>query len=125
VRGGFHCNITSNIYDVLILFHQEYVTQEEHNNFKQFVKNGGTLILVDSNAFFAEVGYDSLTKVVTLVSGHAWQYNGKTAWKGVYDRWKEDTSNWTGGIISVLYARSLSCIIHSTTNIWKNKISLM
>jgi len=96
VDRGLIFHNTSNIYDVLILFHHEYVTQEEHNNFKQFVKNGGTLILVDSNVFFAEVGYDSLTKVVTLVNGHGWQYNSKTAWKGVYDRWKEDTSNWTG-----------------------------
>lgn len=94
-RGSIFNNM-SNIYDVLILGHQEYVTQKEYNNIKQFVKNGGILILLDSNVFFAEVGYDSATNVVTLVKGHGWQYNGKTAWKSVEDRWKKETSEWTG-----------------------------
>jgi hypothetical protein len=96
VDRGLIFHNKSNIYDVLILAHQEYVTQKEYNNFKQFVKNGGTLILLDSNVFFAEVGYDLLTQVITLVKGHGWQYNGKTAWKSVEDRWKKETSNWTG-----------------------------
>ena len=96
VDRGLIFRNTSNIHDVLILAHQEYVTQKEYSNFKQFVKNGGTLILVDSNVFFAEVGYDKRTKVVTLVKGHGWEYNGKTAWKSVEDRWKKETSNWTG-----------------------------
>ena len=94
-RGSIFHN-SSNVYDVLILGHQEYVTQKEYNNLKQFVKNAGTLILLDSNVFFAQVGYDSTTNLVTLVKGHGWQYNGKTAWKSVEDRWKKETSEWTG-----------------------------
>ena len=63
-------------------------------------------------------GDDSLTKVVTLVSGHGWQYNGKTAWKGVYDRWKEDTSNWTGS--NYICSLCKVTFVHNplTTNIW-------
>jgi hypothetical protein len=96
VDRGLIFHDSFNIYDVLILGHQEYVTQKEYNNLKQYVKNGGILILVNSNVFFAEVGYDPVTSVVTLVKGHGWQHNGKTAWKSVDDRWKEETSNWTG-----------------------------
>jgi hypothetical protein len=39
--------ITSNRYDIMIIGHQEYVTQREYNNLKQFVANGGTLIVLD------------------------------------------------------------------------------
>ena len=94
-RGSIFRN-SSNAYDVLILGHQEYVTQKEYNNLKQFVKNAGTLILLDSNVFYAQVGYDSTTNLVTLVKGHGWQYNGITAWKSIDDRWKKETSEWTG-----------------------------
>ncbi|MGB8034487.1 MAG: DUF4350 domain-containing protein, partial [Nitrososphaeraceae archaeon] len=41
--------ITSNRYDIMIIGHQEYVTQREYNNLKQFVANGGTLIVLDGN----------------------------------------------------------------------------
>src|SRR4029079_5647998 len=48
----------SNVYDVVILGHQEYVTQREYDNFKLFVGNGGTMIVLDGNVFYAEVKYD-------------------------------------------------------------------
>lgn len=86
----------SNAYDVLILGHQEYVTQKEYDNIKQFVANGGTLILLDGNVFFAEVKYDTHTQTVTLVKGHWWAFNGKSAWKSVGERWKQETSRWVG-----------------------------
>ena len=34
----------SNAFDVVILGHQEYVTQKEYDNLKQFVAEGGTMI---------------------------------------------------------------------------------
>jgi N,N-dimethylformamidase beta subunit-like protein len=86
----------SNAYDVLILGHQEYVTQKEYDNIKQFVANGGTLILLDGNVFFAEVKYDTHAQTVTLVKGHWWAFNGKSAWKSVGERWKQETSRWVG-----------------------------
>ena len=48
-------NRDNNIYDIAILGHQEYVTQQEYDNLKKFVTNGGTMILLDGNVFFAEV----------------------------------------------------------------------
>jgi hypothetical protein len=86
----------SNAYDVIILGHQEYVTQREYDNFKQFVGNGGTMIILDGNVFYAEVKHDNNTDTVTLVKGHSWAYNGKSAWRSVDERWKNETAQWVG-----------------------------
>ncbi len=89
--------INLNKYDVLILGHQEYVTQDEYNYLRQFVANGGILILLYSNSFYAEVTYDPISDSITLVKGHNWEFNGKTAWKSiVLERWIAKTSNWIG-----------------------------
>jgi len=88
--------ITSNRYDILIVGHEEYVTQKEYDNLKQFVANGGTLIVLDGNPFFVQVKYNSNTDIVTLVKGHGWAFNGKSAWKSVNERWKKETSQWLG-----------------------------
>jgi len=85
-----------NLYDILILGHQEYVTQKEYDNLKQFVSNGGMLILLDSNVFYAEVNYFDNNNTISLVKGHDWAYNGKTAWKSVNERWKNETEQWVG-----------------------------
>lgn len=89
-------NNNNNKYDILIIGHQEYVTQREYNNLKQFVANGGTLIVLDGNVFYAEVKYDRNTDMLTLVKGHGWAFNGKSAWKSVSERWKKETSQWLG-----------------------------
>ena len=94
-------NVNGNIfyvnrYDVLILGHQEYVTQKEYDNLKHFVENGGTLILLDGNVFYAQVSYDRHHHSITLVKGHGWAYNGVTAWKSVSERWAKETSQWVG-----------------------------
>jgi len=86
----------SNLYDIIILGHQEYVTQDEYDNFKKFVSTGGTIILLDGNAFYAQVKYDRSTNQITLVKGHGWAFNGKSAWKSVDERWENDTSQWVG-----------------------------
>jgi hypothetical protein len=66
-------------FDVLILFHQEYVSQQEYDNLRNFVANGGTLVVFDGNVFMAEVNYSSANNSVTLVAGHTGQYNGRYA----------------------------------------------
>ena len=86
----------TNKYDILILGHQEYVTQQEYDNLKHFVANGGTMILMDGNVFYAEVKYDRNTHTITLVKGHGWAYNGRSAWKSVTERWAKETSQWVG-----------------------------
>ena len=58
------------MYDILILGHQEYVTQKEYDNLKQFVSNGGILILLDGNVFYAEVNYFDNNNTISLVKGH-------------------------------------------------------
>jgi hypothetical protein len=41
-----------NKYDILIIGHQEYVTQQEYDNLKHFVSSGGTLVILDGNIFY-------------------------------------------------------------------------
>ena len=86
----------TNIYDLVILGHQEYVTQREYDNLKKFVSNGGTMVLLDGNVFFAQVNYDNHTKTENLVKGHWWAFNGKSAWRSIGERWKQKTSQWVG-----------------------------
>jgi N,N-dimethylformamidase beta subunit-like, C-terminal len=89
-------NSGNNIHDLVILGHQEYVTQQEYDNLKKFVTNGGTMILLDGNVFFAEVKYDDHTKTESLVKGHWWAFNGKSAWHSIGERWAQETSQWVG-----------------------------
>jgi hypothetical protein len=48
----------SNAFDLIILGHQEYVTQKEYDNLKRFVANGGVMLILDGNVFYTEVKYD-------------------------------------------------------------------
>lgn len=85
------------------MFRQEYVTQQEYDNLKHFVSNGGILVLMDANVFIAEVKYDRNTHTITLVKGHGWAYNRKSAWKSVGERWKNETSQWIGSFCFSCY----------------------
>ena len=48
--------------------------------------------LLDGNVFVAQVGYDRSTHI----KGHGWAFNGKSAWKSVGERWRNETSRWVG-----------------------------
>ena len=78
----------------MILSHQEYVTQHEYDNLKKFVANCGIIILLGGNEFYAEVKYDNNTDKITLVRGHNWAFNGKSAWKSAQERWLNETRQW-------------------------------
>lgn len=98
-KGNIFDNINHrplNLFDILVIGHQEYVTQQEYNNLKQFVLNGGTIILLDGNVFYAEVKYFENNNTISLVKGHGWAFNGKTAWRSVGERWANETSQWVG-----------------------------
>ena len=97
-EGGNSTNSNNNhnAYDVVILGHQEYVTQKEYDNLKKFVTNGGILFLMDGNTLYAEVKYDNKTKTVSLAKGHSWEFNGKSAWRSIGERWTKETSQWIG-----------------------------
>jgi hypothetical protein len=87
----------NNAYDVLFLFHQEYVTQAEYDNLRKFVvQNGGTIVFNHANIFTVEVNYDSATNTVTLVRGHMWAYDGSSAWRAERERWINENQQWVG-----------------------------
>lgn len=94
--GSVFLSNGSNAYDLLILGHQEYVTQDEYDNLKQFVSTGGTMIILDGNVFYAEVKYDRNTDNITLVKGHSWAFNGISAWRSISERWRNETAQWVG-----------------------------
>lgn len=54
------------------------------------------MILLDGNVFYAEVKYFGNNNTISLVKGHDWAYNGKTAWKSIDERWKDETKDWVG-----------------------------
>jgi hypothetical protein len=85
-----------NAFNVIILGHQEYVTQKEYDNLKRFVADGGTMIILDGNVFYAQVKYDRNTDKITLVKGHSWAFNGVSAWRSANERWKNETAQWIG-----------------------------
>jgi hypothetical protein len=87
-----------NAYDLIILGHQEYVTQHEYDNLRKFVAYGGIMIILDGNVFYTEVTYDRNMPhpTVTLVKGHSWAFNNKSAWKSIGERWAKENSEWVG-----------------------------
>src|SRR5215204_19783 len=92
----------NNAYDILFLFHQEYVTQAEYDNLKKFVvQDGGTIVFNDANIFTVEVKYDSVDNTVTLVRGHGWAYDdgssgSRGAWRAESERWFNENRQWVG-----------------------------
>jgi hypothetical protein len=53
-------------------------------------------MLLAGNIFYGEVEYDENTNTIRLVEGHNFAFNGKTASKGVTERWENETSEWVG-----------------------------
>ncbi len=87
----------NNAYNVLFLFHQEYVTAKEYYNLKRFVQNGGTIIFNDANIFTTEVNYNPNADTVTLVEGHLFKYNGQSsAWPAEQEKWLSENREWVG-----------------------------
>jgi glucose/arabinose dehydrogenase len=92
----FYDDNKTNAYDTLLLFHNEYVTQQEYDNLKQFVNNGGTIVFIDANALYAEVRYDRANHTITLAKGHDWEFDGKNARRSISERWHNETKQWVG-----------------------------
>jgi peptidoglycan/xylan/chitin deacetylase (PgdA/CDA1 family) len=89
----------TNIYDVLVLGHEEYVTQKEYTNFKRFVSNGGTIIFINGNMFYGEVNYNKNNNTVTLVKGHSWEYDvikNVATRSTINERWFDENREWIG-----------------------------
>jgi hypothetical protein len=86
----------ANIYDVIILEHQEYVSQKEYDNLRKYVSDGGLLVLLNGNVFFGEVKYDDKTNTITFVKGHGFTFDGETAWRSDRERWAKENTEWIG-----------------------------
>src|SRR5215217_2047823 len=101
-EGSIFDSAGNNAYDVLFLFHQEYVTEAEYDNLWKFVvQNGGTIVFNDANIFTVEVKYDSVDNTVTLVRGHGWAYDdgssgSRGAWRAESERWFNENRQWVG-----------------------------
>ncbi len=54
------------------------------------------MVLLDGNVFFAQVKYNPHTKTESLVKGHWWAFNGKSAWRSIGERWANETAQWVG-----------------------------
>ena len=86
----------SNAYDTLFLLHDEYVSDEGYNNYKRFVSNGGTIVFLNGNMFYAQVRYDPKMCTVTLVKGHDWIFDGKAVIKADHEAYFDDKKEWVG-----------------------------
>lgn len=89
----------SRIFDVAIVGFSEYVTLQEYLGYRNFVAKGGTLIIMDSDAFEVQVKYSPSNNFETLVKGHGWTFNGKSAWNGVFNPWQRNDTNWIGSTL--------------------------
>ncbi|RMG37552.1 MAG: hypothetical protein D6732_06340 [Methanobacteriota archaeon] len=76
-KGGIFTPEGLPKYDVLLFFHNEYVTLEEYHNVARFVKAGGNVIILNGNAFFGEVDYNEETDSLALFAGHGWEFDGQ------------------------------------------------
>jgi peptidoglycan/xylan/chitin deacetylase (PgdA/CDA1 family) len=98
-RGSIFFTNGTNLYDVLVLGHEEYVTQKEYDNLKRFVSNGGTIIFINSNMFYGEVSYNKDKNTVTLLKGHSWEYDtikNIATRSTINERWFSENREWVG-----------------------------
>ena len=86
----------SNAYKALFMLHNEYVTQQEYDNLKRYVTNGGVIVFIDGNVFYGEVRYDREYCTATLVKGHDWEFDGKAVTKSVSERYFDENREWMG-----------------------------
>src|SRR6267143_1632851 len=96
----FRADGTRN-YDVLILGFTEYVTVQEYYAYKSFVTTGGVLVLMDATNFLAQVEYYPRTQHLALIKGHGWSFNGTVAKHDIFNRWRDEDTNWIGSTFGV------------------------
>jgi hypothetical protein len=86
----------TNAYEALILLHNEYVTQQEYDNLKRYVSNGGRIIFLDGNLFYGEVSYNRSYCSATLLKGHDWEFDGKEVKRSVSERYFDENREFLG-----------------------------
>src|SRR5579875_878528 len=83
-KGGLFTENGSLRFGTVILGFEEYVTENEYLSLRNFVLDGGKLIILSGGNFLAEVKYGPATNTISLVKGHGWYFNGTEAIKSVY-----------------------------------------
>ncbi len=97
VHDGFiFRNDGSNAYEALFLLHNEYVTQQEYDNLRSFVSNGGRVVFLDGNLFYGEVSYDKTHCTATLIKGHDWEFDGKAVKRSISERYFDENREFLG-----------------------------
>lgn len=94
-------------FDVVVVGFSEYTTLNQYDAYKQFVASGGKLILMSSDNFEVRVDYSHATNHESLVRGHGWLFNGKSAWHDPWNAsssdpwnpWNVDEINWIGSTL--------------------------
>jgi hypothetical protein len=89
-------NKNTNAYDMLIVTHDEYATQDTYNNYKRFVSNGGTLLALDGNILYAQIKYNKDNNTITFAKGHSWEFDGNSAKRSIRERWFNENSQRLG-----------------------------
>ena len=84
------------LFDILILFNEEFVTQEAYNNFKSFVSKGGKIIFLDGGVFVAEVLYDELDNSIQFKKGKNWAFDGTKIESSDWERYFSKNQEWIG-----------------------------
>lgn len=62
-------NITQ--FDTLIFFHSEYVTLQLYHNVVDFIQDGGKVVILSGNSFFAKIRYYQSNNSIQLLHGHS------------------------------------------------------
>jgi hypothetical protein len=83
-------------YDAIVIGHQEYVTQAEYDQIREFVAAGGRLIEMSANAFYVKIKYNPANLMETFIVGHGYAYNGRSAWHSSAQPFAVNTSRWAG-----------------------------
>ncbi|MDH5402565.1 MAG: hypothetical protein OEY49_08750 [Candidatus Heimdallarchaeota archaeon] len=110
-------------YDVIVFFHNEYITLDEYRNAMNFIKVGGNVIAMNGNGFFAEIEFNENTNYATLVSGHSVTFDGEnaTSARGYYRFWealeRREHFYWFG---SRFYSRTRDTVSGATFRIENN-----
>jgi hypothetical protein len=84
-------------FDAIVIGHEEYVTQAEYDQLREFVAAGGRLVAMSSNAFYARITFNPRNLMETFVVGHGYAYNGRSAWHSNQQPFAMNTSRWFGG----------------------------
>ena len=90
----------SRRFDVAVMGKSEYVTSRELDQYAQFVRSGGRLVLIDSDSFEVEVSLDSCPgPCERFVNGHGWTYSEGMVRSGAWNAFPDLDRKLTAGLL--------------------------